>query len=84
MKYTKTTKQGYKIIARGFNERYGIIIIAERKFENRKDYVVGTFYNEKEGTWGQGHYMTLIATALELFSLTTITINWIEYHKEAE
>lgn len=84
MKYEKTTKQGYKIIARGYSISYGITIIAERKFENKKDYVVGTGYYEKDGTWGQGHYMTLIASATELFSAIVNTIDWIEYNKEAE
>lgn len=82
MKYEKTTKQGYKIIAKGFAGIFGIIIIAERTIGDHKDYVMATGYSNQYGDWGQGHYTSRITSAIEYFGAYAEYIDWIEYKRE--
>ena len=80
-RYNKTD---YKIIAKGHSNFYGTIIIVERKFLGRKDYIVKIGHYEKERIWEQEYYTSAITTAVQKFSQFACIIEWIEYHKEAE
>lgn len=62
--YKWKTKQGYEVIEKYVDPTYGdlnlIIAIIERKPQGsgrrNADYVVAWHYNEKDGSWAQGHY----------------------------
>lgn len=84
MKYKKTIEQNCKIIAKGFSNFYGTIIIVERKFLNRKDYIVKIENYKKERGCEQEYYTSSITTAIQKFSEFACIINWIKYHREEE
>lgn len=73
LNYTKKTKQGYQIIAKGRAGFFGTIIVGVREIGEHKNYFVATGYSEENGNWAQGHYTGRIITTLELF------MNYIEY-----
>lgn len=82
MNYETKTKQGHKIIAKGFNGNYGKVILAERNYGDHKDYVVATGYTEMYGDWNQGHYLTNIRNAIETFIDYAWYIHEINYKEE--
>lgn len=82
MNYETKTKQGHKIIARGYSGNYGLIILAERNYGEKKNYVVATGYSETYGDWNQGHYLTNFKNALQTFINYTWYIHKINYKEE--
>ena len=51
--YSSKTKMGWDIIST-FKKGNNVYVVVRRNENN--DFAWGSYYNEEEGTWGQGHY----------------------------